>query len=191
MDDISVPIHAKEQKKSGNFWIGNAGQITPVHYDFSTGDPGMDGIHALVVGRKIFKLFDPQKNEKCFTRKTNWGRFHQAVVDGDNGLPDPKKQTNFSNAKYVEIDLKAGEALFIPKNWWHHVHTVEPRHARFLISCYVLSIVTVLVLVVVFRNSDLNRIYFGFFGFSFDLLNIFPLLALLLIFGSNIWEVNC
>lgn len=44
-EEILVPPHAKEQAKTGNLWIGNAGQITPVHYDYSTGDPGMDGIH--------------------------------------------------------------------------------------------------------------------------------------------------
>lgn len=44
--EIIVPYHAREQQKTGNLWIGNAGQITPIHYDYSTGDPGMDGLHA-------------------------------------------------------------------------------------------------------------------------------------------------
>ncbi len=43
IDEVIVPEHAKEQMKYGNLWIGNGGQITPLHHDTSTGDPGMDG----------------------------------------------------------------------------------------------------------------------------------------------------
>lgn len=129
MKDVVVPEHASEQKKSGNLWIGNKGQITPVHYDFSTGDPGMDGIHALVNGRKKFLLFDPALNANCFRRKNFWGRFHQAISDQSTGLPNLKECPEFANAKPLEIILESGEALFIPKNWWHHVHTLEPSIA--------------------------------------------------------------
>ena len=31
----------------------------------------------------------------------------------------------FENAKYIEVELKEGEMLFIPKLWWHHVRTLE------------------------------------------------------------------
>ena len=41
-DDVIVPDVPKSQKKSGNLWIGNQGQITPIHYDYSTGDPGQN-----------------------------------------------------------------------------------------------------------------------------------------------------
>jgi len=131
MDDVVVPIHAKEQKKSGNLWIGNAGQITPVHYDFSTGDPGMDGLHAVIIGKKLFRLYDPFLNEHLFPRKCEWGRFHQAIVEED-GLPSINTFKQFKNAKCIEIELKAGEMLFIPKLWWHHVVTLEP--SEFLVS---------------------------------------------------------
>jgi hypothetical protein len=32
----------------------------------------MDGIHAVLIGKKVFKLFDPAKNEKFFPRKKFW-----------------------------------------------------------------------------------------------------------------------
>jgi len=106
-------------------WIGNKGQITSVHYDFSTGDPGMDGLHAVIKGRKRFLLFDPQLNEKCFRRRCVWGRFHNAEID-HHGLPDPKLHPEFANAKCISIELQAGDLLYIPKLWWHHVTTLEP-----------------------------------------------------------------
>jgi len=103
------------------------GQITPVHHDWSSGDHGMDGLHAMILGRKIFKLFDPHVNEKCFRRKKHWGKFHQSVIDIDK--PDLEKYPEFKNASYLEIELNAGEMLFIPKLWWHHVTTLEPSIA--------------------------------------------------------------
>ena len=33
----------------------------------------------------------------------------------------------FSGTSYVLIELNAGEMLYIPKLWWHHVVTMEPR----------------------------------------------------------------
>lgn len=85
-NDVNVPLHPKEQNKSGNLWLGNTGQITHVHYDWSTGDPGMDGLHAVVKGRKKFLLFDPALNVEAFPRVKIWGRFHNSIV-GKSGLP--------------------------------------------------------------------------------------------------------
>ena len=87
----------------------------------------MDGLHAMILGKKVFKLFDPYTNEKCFRRKRIWGKFHQSVVDIDN--PDLEKHPEFKDAKILEIELNPGEMLFIPKLWWHHVTTTEPAIA--------------------------------------------------------------
>jgi len=126
-NDIIPPCYAQEQKKSGNLWIGMAGQVTAVHHDWSGGDPGMDGLHVVVQGRKLFKLFDPLTNAKCFKRKQEWGHFHQALVDIEAVEEEQKDifPEYFLNAKFFEIELRAGEALFIPKLWWHHVRTLE------------------------------------------------------------------
>eukprot|EP01116_Phalansterium_solitarium_P013552 TRINITY_DN30937_c0_g1_i1.p1 TRINITY_DN30937_c0_g1~~TRINITY_DN30937_c0_g1_i1.p1 ORF type:complete len:402 (+),score=133.98 TRINITY_DN30937_c0_g1_i1:85-1290(+) len=123
--DVAVPPHPQQQRKSGNLWIGNAGQMTPVHHDFSTGDPGMDGLHAVIRGRKTFRLFDPELNAARFPRKTRWGRFHQSMVDA-GGLPSAARYPQFAGADCLQIDLRAGEMLYIPKLWWHHVVTEEP-----------------------------------------------------------------
>lgn len=124
-EDVLVPPHPAEQKKTGNLWIGNRGQITPVHYDFSTGDPGMDGLHAVISGRKLFRLYDPAGNEQYFPRRQVWGRFHQAIVDPVTGLPDPAQYPQFANAHCLAVELGPGDMLFIPKLWWHHVTTLE------------------------------------------------------------------
>jgi hypothetical protein len=73
LDDIQIPPHPLEQKKPGshhssknttliltlfigNLWLGDAGQITPVHYDFSTGDPGLFSLLHNIVNHQMFNL---------------------------------------------------------------------------------------------------------------------------------------
>jgi hypothetical protein len=62
----------------------------------------MDGLHAVIMGRKMFRLYDPQVNAEFFPRKKDWGRFHHAIVE-DNGLPSIEKYPQFKNAKCIEI----------------------------------------------------------------------------------------
>ena len=39
----------------------------------------------------------------------------------DAGNPDLQKFPEFSKAPYLQCTLTEGEALFIPKRWWHYV----------------------------------------------------------------------
>ncbi|KYQ89443.1 transcription factor jumonji [Tieghemostelium lacteum] len=122
-NDYEVPEIPKEQDKSANLWVGSKGQVTHLHHDWSTGDPGMDGLHAIISGRKLFKLYDPELNIECFKRKSEWGLFHQALVDVEN--PDYEKYPEFRKAVGIDVVLEQGEMLFIPKLWWHYVRTLE------------------------------------------------------------------
>jgi Cupin-like domain len=124
-----VPPAAHQQKKSGGFWVGSRGQITPLHMDMSTGDPGMDGLHTVVFGCKRFRLFDPAlpAHLEHIPRRNFWGRFHQSRGFDETGLP---ASADFrTNARCMVIDVRPGETIFIPKLWWHHVETLEPSIA--------------------------------------------------------------
>ncbi|GAM22333.1 hypothetical protein SAMD00019534_055080 [Acytostelium subglobosum LB1] len=122
--DYVVPEIPREQGKSANLWIGVKGQVTPLHHDWSTGDPGMDGLHAIVSGKKLFRLYDPVENNLFIRRKPHWGLFHHAQVDIDK--PDLDRFPEFANARSIDVVLEQGEMLFIPKLWWHYVRTLEP-----------------------------------------------------------------
>ncbi|EGG13888.1 transcription factor jumonji [Cavenderia fasciculata] len=113
--EYTVPDFAKEQNKSANLWIGSAGQVTPLHHDWSTGDPGMDGLHAIIIGKNYLNFMIQQLIE--------WGLFHHALVDCES--PNLEKYPEFANAQVIDVILEAGEILFIPKLWWHHVRTLE------------------------------------------------------------------
>eukprot|EP01133_Synstelium_polycarpum_P001532 gene1532-1789_t len=123
-DDFTVPEIPRDQNKSANLWIGSKGQVTPLHHDWSTGDPGMDGFHAIISGRKLFKLFDPTDNHMALRRKREWGLFHHAQVDVER--PDLESFPEFATATCLDVVLEQGEMLYIPKLWWHYVRTLEP-----------------------------------------------------------------
>lgn len=127
-DAIVIPPFAAEQgPKHGNLWMGNAGQVTPLHYDYSSGEPGMDGFHYLLAGRKVFRLYDPVRNLRCVPRKAEWWRWHQCAVDVD-APPDAAAGgagEAFARAVPIFVTLEAGDMLFIPKLWWHHVYTLQ------------------------------------------------------------------
>ncbi|EFA80607.1 transcription factor jumonji [Heterostelium album PN500] len=106
MNDYEVPDIPKEQGKSANLWIGSKGQVTPLHHDWSTGDPGMDGLHAIVSGRKLFRLFDPAANIKFIKRKNEWGLFHHATIDLDH--PDYLANPEFQHAESLDVVLEQG-----------------------------------------------------------------------------------
>ena len=59
------------------------------------------------------------------SRKHEWGHCHQALVDIEDISQREQFPEFFENAKYIEVELKVGEMLFIPKLWWHHVRTLE------------------------------------------------------------------
>ncbi|KNC46225.1 transcription factor jumonji domain-containing protein [Thecamonas trahens ATCC 50062] len=127
METYVVPPPAASQGKAGNLWLGSAGQITPVHYDFSTREPGMDGLHAVVAGTKIFRLFDPAANLGRIPRRRSWWRWHQGAIDVLD--PDLDTHPGFAEAAWDDVELAAGDMLFIPKLWWHHVRTTTPAAA--------------------------------------------------------------
>ncbi|EGC33788.1 hypothetical protein DICPUDRAFT_154113 [Dictyostelium purpureum] len=123
-NDYITPEIPLEQNKSANLWIGFKDQVTPLHHDFSSGDPGMDGLHAVIIGKKLFKLFDPELNVGCFKRKREWGQFHHAEFDIDK--PDYNLYPEARSAICINVELNQGEILYIPKLWWHYVKTLEP-----------------------------------------------------------------
>src|SRR5262249_45920199 len=44
--------------------------------------------------------------------------------EGDAERPDLARHPLFAGADPVEVTLHAGDALFIPVGWWHHVRSL-------------------------------------------------------------------
>ncbi|MDO3381287.1 cupin-like domain-containing protein [Gilvimarinus algae] len=101
-------------------WLGNQ-SVVSAHYDCP------NNIVCNVAGRRRFSLFPPDQLENLYVGPldvTPSGR-PISLVDIDN--PDLEKFPKYQIAEQQKrvVELGAGDALFIPGMWWHHVRALE------------------------------------------------------------------
>jgi hypothetical protein len=145
VNDIPIPSFCGEPNGSYNvgegklyhtmLWMGPRNTVSPLHYD------PLDNLLIQVVGWKRVLLFQPGGNSTSIdvandTTPNNSSNalWHYAGVDGnqyntsavDVEHPDYEKYPSFKSAPLpFECILGPGDALFIPKKWWHHVRSLE------------------------------------------------------------------
>lgn len=116
VQDVIPPKFTGVQKFSGvNCWIGVAGNVSPAHFDRA------DNILAQVVGEKVVTLFSPEDDEFLYPFPASSKVPHMSLVDIE--APDPVKFPQYCRAKPIRLNLRAGDMLYIPKGWWHHIRT--------------------------------------------------------------------
>ncbi|MDO6718465.1 cupin-like domain-containing protein [Psychrosphaera sp. 1_MG-2023] len=99
-----------------NLWLGNRTKIS-AHFDFP------NNLACCAVGQRRFILFPPEQVKNLYVgpKEASPGGQDISLVDFDQ--PDlvryPKFQHAIDNA--FVANLEAGDALFIPSMWWHHV----------------------------------------------------------------------
>eukprot|EP00116_Pleurobrachia_bachei_P005425 sb/3465687/ len=92
-------------------WIGTAGSFTPVHKDTY----GCN-LHYQVEGRKEWLLWPPEYN----LSPTRFPYEESSVFSSTDIRGDPKIMGDA-----LKIILEPGQAIFIPKHWWHLVTSLE------------------------------------------------------------------
>jgi ribosomal protein L16 Arg81 hydroxylase len=115
--DIKVPAYIPTESVRQLLWIGRKGTTSPLHYDL------MDNFHALVKGRKRFALFDRRETRNLYPRTVLSKTPHLSHVDLNK--PDYSRYPRFRRAQLMNAELEAGDMLFLPSCWWHHVTSVE------------------------------------------------------------------
>lgn len=104
-----------------SMWIGNQSKIA-AHYDFP------HNIACSAVGKRRFTLFPPEQIKNLYVGPIEFAPGGQEIslVDFDN--PDFAKYPKFKDAIDAAFiaDLDAGDALFLPSMWWHHVEGIDP-----------------------------------------------------------------
>ncbi len=102
---------------SSQAWIGPAHARTGLHHDL------LDNLAFTIRGRKRFHLAPPGTVEslRLVSKKFDrWAKLSQVGVDELMATPCAK----VTNAVQV-IDLAPGDALFVPRGWWHEVVNLE------------------------------------------------------------------
>jgi hypothetical protein len=96
-------------------WIGTAHTVTPLHHDLA---PNM---FAQIFGEKRFLLYSPDQAASLYPKTGE--EFHVSAVDPRQ--PDLHAYPRFSEATPAVVTVRAGEVLFLPSFWWHHVTSLS------------------------------------------------------------------
>ena len=100
-------------------WLGNQTRIA-AHFD------AVDNIACVAGGKRRFTLFAPEQLENLYVGPSDFTPAGQAISLVDFHNPDHEKYPRFKIAEqnaYI-AELEAGDALYIPAMWWHHVEAL-------------------------------------------------------------------
>lgn len=104
-----------------SIWLGNQSKIA-AHFDFP------NNLACCLAGRRKFTLFPPEQIANLYVGPMEFAPGGQDISLVDFAEPDFVKFPKFADALAAaqEAELHAGDAIFIPSMWWHHVEGLDP-----------------------------------------------------------------
>ncbi len=120
-DDYVIPPYVEDPEPVELLWVGAPGSVSQLHYDYP------QNLHALVAGRKRFRLFDRQQTPLLYPESVFRRQRHVSQVDLED--PDLGRFPKLERVTGSELELQAGDLLFLPSCMWHQVATLEPSIA--------------------------------------------------------------
>lgn len=116
LDENPMPLLDAQPR----IWIGNA-IVTPAHYDNS------QNLACVVAGRRRFTLFPPEQIDNLHVGPVDFAPAGPCISLVDFANPDHARFPRFRSAlEHARVaELGAGDALYIPTRWWHHVVSLD------------------------------------------------------------------
>lgn len=107
-----------------SIWLGNRSRIA-AHQDLP------DNLACVVAGRRRFTLFPPEQLPNLYIGPLDFTPAGQPISLVDFAAPDLARFPRFAEALHhaQTFELDAGDALFIPSMWWHHVEALDDYNA--------------------------------------------------------------
>ncbi|TWU75979.1 hypothetical protein ED733_006891 [Metarhizium rileyi] len=131
-DDLPPPDIALRAGKGdiygSSIWLGTEPTYTPLHRDPNP------NLFCQLYSRKVVRLLPPNLGDKLFCQVQRQlrqqGNSRIRTTDMMHGkermtLHDAVWKKETSLEELHEVELAAGDALFIPEGWWHSVKSVE------------------------------------------------------------------
>ena len=105
-------------------WLGNA-ITTPTHLD------EWHNIGCVISGRRHFTLFPPEQVANLYIGPLDFAPTGVPMSLVSLHAPDLERFPRFRDAwaAAVSADLEAGDAIYIPPLWWHHVESLGKINA--------------------------------------------------------------
>lgn len=105
---------------SGRIWLGNASDVSS-HYDT------LDNLACVIAGRRRFTLYAPELIGKLYVGPIDKTMAGQPVSLAASLPSDPDRFPDFERIRDQALvaELEPGDALYLPKLWWHQVEATE------------------------------------------------------------------
>lgn len=103
--------------RSTRMWMGAKGTVSALHHDLP------ENFLAQVMGRKRITLIHRRHTRNVYRNSLLHGAPNFCAVDAED--PDFERFPRFRRVEPITIELAAGEVLYIPRLWWHHVRSLD------------------------------------------------------------------
>lgn len=118
------PMPLLPESVGPRIWLGHASHVS-AHYDT------MDNIACVVAGRRRFTLYAPELIGRLYVGPIDNTMAGQPVSLAASSPTDDAKYPLFADIRDQALvaELEAGDALYLPKLWWHRVEALSPFNA--------------------------------------------------------------
>jgi hypothetical protein len=115
------PMPLMDASVAPRLWLGHAAQVG-CHYDT------LENLACVVAGTRRFTLYPPEAIADLYVGPIDVTMAGQPVSLAASSPPDPARYPRFERVKHlaVQVELEPGDALFLPKLWWHKVESTAP-----------------------------------------------------------------
>ncbi len=105
-------------------WLGHAAQVA-CHYDT------LDNLACVIAGRRSFTLYPPDAIADLYVGPIDHTMAGQPVSLAASSPRDPARYPRFERVaeRSQQAELEPGDALYLPKLWWHRVESSAPVNA--------------------------------------------------------------
>jgi hypothetical protein len=102
-------------------WLGHASHVS-THYDT------VDNLACVVAGRRRFTLYAPELIQSLYVGPIDNTMAGQPVSLAASSPRDDAKYPRFAKIRDQALvaELEPGDALYLPKLWWHQVEALSP-----------------------------------------------------------------